>query len=226
MAFFGGSLTRRGRLGGRPNGDVFFKTEILLEKLVRYDLLKISGISIVSDQELSTLLKRSVSYINALRAKPAYLRKRIELTTGISPSLETQVTNSAQKHKQMMRLMLPDAMRAIADVLQKPANSTAEMRLKMEVARDVMDREGSLPKISRTDSHVQVEHDFTSTDGVSRELLEALAEDAAPSKESISSLLQVNKAFTNSETLSKAEQEEAMRTLELVPPSFQNQLPN
>jgi hypothetical protein len=193
---------------------------------VRYDLLKISGISLVSDQELSTLLKRSVSYLNALRAKPAYLRKRIELTTGISPSLETQVTSTVQKHKQMMRMMLPDAMRAIADVLQKPALTTAEMRLKMEVARDVMDREGSLPKISRTDSHVQVEHDFSSTDGVSRELLDALNEGVEPSQESIRSLIQVNKAFSNSATLSKEEQEEALHTLEVLPPEFQHQLPN
>ena len=224
MPFFGGSITRRGKLSGRPHGDVFFKTEILIEKLVRYDLLRISGISLVSDQELSTLLKRSVSYINALRTKPAYLRKRIELTTGISPTLETQVVNSVQKHKQMMRMMLPDAMRAIADVLQKPATNTAEMRLKMEVARDVMDREGSLPKISRTDSHVKVDHDFTSTDGVSRELLEALSDDDKPSPESIRSLIQVNKSFTNSESLTASEQEAAMAVLESM--SSSASLPN
>jgi len=224
MAFFGGSLTRRGKVSGRPNGDVFFKTEILIEKLARYDLLKITGISLVSDQELSTLLRRSVSYINALRTKPAYLRKRIELTTGISPSLETQVVTSVQKHRQQMRMMLPDAMRAIADVLQMKPSNTAEMRLKMEVARDVMDREGSLPKISRTDSHVKVDHDFTSTDGVSKELLEALSDGEAPSPESIRSLIQVNKSFTNSTSLTPSEQEAAMAVLESIPSS--SALPN
>ena len=219
---YGGSLTASGNLGRRPRPETLFKTEVILERLVRFDLAKAQGQSLLSDDDISRVLGRSKRALNSLRGKVPYLRKRIELTTGINTDATEFVETSVQKHKQMLKLLLPNALRVIADAVQTPNGVTttlAEKKFKVEVARDILDREGSFPKISRTDSHVKMEHDFSEMAGISRELLDSIdgpVQDDTPTEATLKTLA-VNKAFTSTESLDSAELEASLAALENMP---------
>ncbi len=222
--FYGGSLTPSGRLGRRPHAKSMFRTEVMLERLVRFDLAKAQGRSLLSDQDISRVLGRSVRSINSIRSKTPYLRKRMEITTGINTDSEISVEQSISKHRQMLKLLLPSALRVIADAVSTPNDhqtTLAEKKFKVEVARDILDREGTFPKISRTDSHVKVAHDFSDVDGISRELLDSLDTpiQEPSATESILQALAVNKKFTNSESLTSQEMEASMAALEAMPVS-------
>jgi hypothetical protein len=216
--FYGAaSITPKGRLSRKTSGG-FFKTAILMEKLVRLDLAKAQGKSLISDPEICKIIGRSPRYLSILRGKREYLQKRIEVTTGIGLENAESTEFAIQKHKQYLRMLMPDALRVIADTLQQNPIDTVGRRLRTQMALEVLDREGSFPKISRTDSHLKIEHDFSSTDGVSRELLEALGGSAqSPGGGGIIEALEINSKFSHSETLDSEAQEAAMSTLEAMP---------
>lgn len=218
-SFYGGSLTQTGRLGRRPQEKSIFKLEVLLERLVRFDLAKAQGQSLLSDPDISRVLGKSVRAINSIRSTVPYLRKRMEITTGISTDADGQVQISISKHKQMLEMGIPDAMRVILDTVRRPIKSTttlAESKFIVETARDLLDRQGSFPRISRTDAHLKVAHDFKETDGVSDEILRSLegsVQEENPT-ETILQALAANKKFTHSETLSAVDMEKSLLELE------------
>lgn len=212
---FGGSLTRSGRLGRKVEEGLQFKTALILEKLVRLDMAK--AMSGITDDEIAKILGRSKFYLSRLRMKQPYLKKRIELTTGISTNIEDDINVSIAMQKKYLRQMMPTALRVIADQLSAKPLDTVGKRLQSQLALEVLDREGSFPKISRTDVHQKIEHDFSGADGVSKDLLEAI--NGTPQRvdqdETILEILSTNSKFSNSETISGNVQEKALNILEM-----------
>jgi hypothetical protein len=217
---YGGTLTRGGRLSTKPREGTQFRTEVMLEKLVRFDLAKAQG-ALILDEDLARILHRSQRHLNVIRKKASYLAKRMELTTGISVSAGETVELTIARQRQMLREMMPTAMRVIADSLCAKPTSIQEKRIQTNLALEVLDREGTFPKISRTDSHLKIEHDYSSADGISKDLLESMDGSAQHSDldKSIIDVLEANEAFSNSDTLTSAKQEKAMKILELTPMS-------
>ena len=219
---YGGTITPGGRLGHSVAEKTQFRTAVLLERLVRFDLQKTQGTSILSDDDIARVLNRSKRNIQRIRDTVPYLKKRMELLTGISTDAEEFVEASTKRHRQYLELAVPDAMRVIIDAVRTPIGpntSLAEKKFRVETARDLLDRQGSFPRISRTDSHVKHEHDFLSVDGVSKELLDSLetpVQENSATEEMLQALA-TNKKFTNSETLTSAEMEASMTALEAMP---------
>jgi hypothetical protein len=215
MAIYGG-ITKKGRLSRNSEDRVFLKTMLIVEKLVRFDLAKAQGRALLSDHDIAKILHRSIRTLDVIRNKSYYLKKRIELTTGISTDSSESVEISISRQKQMLKLLMPDALRTLADEIQTKATTLAEKKFKTTVALEILDREGSFPKISRSDSHVKVEHNYNEMDGISAALLDSFEGPIQPSAadRAIDKVLEVNQAFSNSETLSVAEQELALRELE------------
>lgn len=210
------TLTKSGRLSRHPSQDTRVSTEVFLEKLVRFDLAKAQGTSLITDQEICRILGKSYRAINTIRSKASYLRKRVELTTGISTDSANFVRHSAEAHKQILELMMPDAMRVLANQLRNNPTNSVDRRLQTTVALEILDRQGSLPKISRTDSHVKVEHDYTSLDSVSKDLIASVEGpiQISAADEAINQLLETNKRFANSDSIATTQQEQAMKILE------------
>jgi hypothetical protein len=213
---FGGVLHKSGRIGHKIQDGMQFRTAILIERLVRLDIAKATT-GTFTDDEISRILKRSKFYLNRLRAKTPYLKKRIELTTGISTSMDDEVNVSIEMQRKYLKSMMPTALRVIADQLSAKPLDTVGKRLQSQLALEVLDREGSFPKISRTDVHQKIEHDFGGADGVSKDLLDAI--NGTPQRDSedeaILEILAVNNKFANSETINSTEQEKAMKILEM-----------
>jgi hypothetical protein len=217
---YGGTLTKRGRIGHKPREGVQFKTEMMLEKLVRFDIAKANGASVL-DEDLARIFGRSQRYLNVIRKQTSYLTKRMELTTGIGGMIQGSVELTIARQRQYLKDLMPTAMRVFADALCAKPTSFAEKRMQIDLAKEVMDREGSFPKISKTDSHIKIEHDFGSTDQVSKDLLDSIdgAAQFSDADVSILKVIEANEAFSNSDTLSSAKQEKAMKILELTPVS-------
>lgn len=210
------TLTRKGRLGNKPREKTHFATEVILEKLVRLDLAKAQGKSLITDHEVAKLLGRSIRSLAYLRKHQTYLKKRVELTTGIGMDTAKTVEESIRMQRLQLRMLMPDALRTLADQLQTKAISIQEKRLQTTVALEILDREGSFPKISRTDIHQKVEHDYSSLDSVSKDLLEALDSPARPAAE-IESILEINRQFSNTITIDAEKQQIALDELQALP---------
>lgn len=217
---YGGSLNSKGRLSSRPVKDRNFGNLSRIEKIVRLDLgFQTTGITI-PDVDIARMVGRSARYIKVLRTRVEYLKMRTQIQTGISIDIEGSLEDIKVYRKQYFKETLPAALRAIVDELERPALTPFDRKLKIDVARDFMDREGSFPKISRTDSHVKIEHNYEEADRAAASLLEAL--DGPVQLKEISSetqrVLTANASFTNSETISHSQQEEALATLETLTP--------
>jgi hypothetical protein len=192
-----------------------------LEKLCRIDMAIATSGVVVPDSDIALMLGRSVYIVKRLRRKVEYLRFRTAIQTGVALETELSAQQMIEYRKAHFKNMLPDALRVIADELTKPAVSIAERKLKVELARDVIDREGSFPKISRTDSHIKIDHNYDAIDSVSSELRAAMDAPVQDSELSTSgsSALTANRAFSNSETLTHDKQAEALLQLETMHPS-------
>ena len=208
------TLTRKGRLGNKPREKTHFATEVILEKLVRFDLAKAMGKSLITDHEIAKVLGRSTRSLLYLRKHITYLKKRIELTTGIGTETAKTVDEAIRQQKMVLRMAMPTALRALMNQLEFVPQTIQEKRLQTQVALEVLDREGTFPKISRTDIHQKVEHDYSSLDNASKELLEALDSSASRPAAEITALLDTNNKFSNSETISPEEQQDALTLLE------------
>lgn len=210
------TLTRKGRLGNKPREKTHFATEVILEKLVRFDLAKAMGKSLITDHEIAKVLGRSTRSLLYLRKHITYLKKRIELTTGIGVDTAKTVDEAIRQQKMILRMAMPTALRALMNQLETVPQTIQEKRLQTQVALEVLDREGTFPKISRTDIHQKVEHDYSSLDNASKDLLEALDSSAARPAAEIAALLETNNKFSNSETISPEEQQDALSMLETM----------
>ena len=211
------TLTRKGRLGNKPRDKTHFATEVILEKLVRFDLAKAQGKSLVTDHEIAKILGRSTRSLLYLRKHLTYLKKRIEITTGIGTTTAQSVDEAIRMQRMMLKMLMPDALRTLADQLQTKPISIQEKRLNTTVALEILDREGSFPKISRTDIHQKVEHDYSSLDSASKDLLEALDNSASRSGAEVEAILDVNDKFSNSVTIDAEAQQDALDQLSSIP---------
>ncbi len=212
---YGASIGKSGNISRRPGKGIQFSTQAKIEKLVQFDLAIVSGLAL-TDKEIGRVIGCSGWLVKKLRERQEYLLLRMELSTGISVRAEDSVKTFVTLRKQAMVDMLPLAMRVVADTLM---DKTMPAALRAKMAIEVMDREGSHPKISRTDIHAKVEHDYTNADGVSAELLGFMSQE--PSSLGVDPLilraLEANRSFSNSETLTANIQEKAMKMLELIP---------
>ena len=212
---YGGSISKTGLSSRKPRSGMKFSTQVKIEKVVQFDLAILAGL-VLTDKEIGRVIGCSGFMVRCLRQKPEYLMLRMELTTGISVRAEDSVQTFVTLRKQAMVDMLPLAMRVVADTLMNPATPAA-LRAKMAV--EVMDREGSHPKISRTDIHAKVEHDYANADGVSAELLSFMSQPGVTNEIDplITKALEANRSFSNNETITASTQERAMKMLELIP---------
>jgi hypothetical protein len=215
-----GTLNAKGRLSSRPQKSRDFATLSNIERLVRLDLGATStGISI-PDADLGRMINRSPRYIRVMRQRVEYLKMRSAIQTGIAFDTEESIETIKNYRKAYFKESLPSALRAIVDELERPAVTPFDRKLKIDLAKDFLDREGTFPKISRTDSHVKIEHDYKEADEAASALLAAM--DSPVQREDITEetrrVLDANSAFTNSETISNEQQEKALATLEILTP--------
>ena len=119
----------------------------------------------------------------------------------------------------MLTQLLPPALQLLANEIQRQPVTLAERKHQVALAQDLMDREGTFAKVSRTEVKLDDKFDFEKADQASRGIINAIRGVAAPAVlgklgEHTSEALKANAEFSNSHTLSAIDQQEALKALE------------
>lgn len=132
-----------------------------------------------SDTEIAFALKITPQYVRNLKNTPEYIGAKVTAATNVLSQAEKDALASLEARQQVLKDMVPDALHAIRDTLINSANPA----LRLKAAQDLLDREGSLAKVSRTEVSLPKEHDYDQHDQVTTNLLEALKAINAPKQQ-------------------------------------------
>lgn len=219
---FGGSLTKNSRLGMKPQPGVTFKKQMRYEKAIR---LENAGFG---EQAISAMLCISLHRFKKLKQEPDYLAARIKITHGIILDQEGSLAQIKEQRKELLAQSLPAALQVLANELLAPAVTLAERKHKVEVARDLLDREGTFAKVSRTEVKPVDAFSFEEADKASHSVLEAIRSVAPAAKpradrigsstgaidDEIAATIATSEAFASGETIDASAQQQALDKLE------------
>ena len=213
MAFntlhYGGSLTKNNHLSSKPDPKIIFKDQRRFETMIR---LENAGITEAAAAAMLGVSLRRLSY---LKKTPEYLAARMKITYGIVLDNAAQLDLIREQRKEMLTQLLPAAFQVLANELQTKATTIAERKHQVDVARDIMDREGSFAKVSRAEIKPVDAFDFERADEASRSIINTIRGIAPPAKpDTTEHAISTNDAFSNSHTLSQIDQQKALEALE------------
>lgn len=205
---YGGTPAKKSKkLGSKPAQGAVFKTQKRLETIVRlenagFSETAVAGMVGVSKNKLS-VIKRSREYLNA----------RVLITHNIILDYDGKLADIKEQRREILTQNLPSALQALAEEIQRPALTVAERKLKTTVALEILDREGTFAKVSRTEIKPVESFDFEKADKASSEIIAALS--AVPRNEQHTKIaIEANNKFSNSHTLSQVDQQAALDELE------------
>ena len=222
---YGGSMNMKtARLGAKPKVGSTYRKQSRLETMVR---LENAGLP---ESAAAAMLCISVPRLRTIKKSPEYLIARMQITHGIIVNKDARLSEIKAQRKELLTQMLPPALLVLANELQRPALNIAERKHQVAIAQDLLDREGTFAKVSRTEIKPVEAFDFEHVDEQSRSILNAIR-NVAPApvggparaaavtnyEEIVTHTLEAveaNEAFSNSHTMSQTDQERALEKLE------------
>ena len=218
---YGGTLNAgTAALGPKPSAGKQFRTQKRFETIVR---LENAGFS---EAASAAMLCISVPRLRYLKKQPDYLIVRAKLTHGIIINWDKELSVIKEQRKEVLTNALPPALRCLLEEVQRPAITLAERKHQVQVAQDLLDREGTFAKISRAEIKPVDHFEFERYDAASKGIIAALTatastpkldadgEPIAPFGAHTLEAVAANDAFSNSHTLSQTDQEKALAQLE------------
>lgn len=200
---------KSGRFGPKPSMGTTFRKQKRLELIARLEN------AAIPEAAAAAMLCISVPRLKYIKRSPDYVAARIKITHGLILNQENELDLIKHQRKEMLTQMLPPALLALANELQAPATTLAERKHKVDVARDLLDREGTFAKVSRTEVKPVDQFDFEKADAESASIIAAIRGVAAPSaSEHTSDAVEANEKFSNSHTLSQTDQQKALAKLD------------
>jgi hypothetical protein len=109
-------------------------------------------------------------YVSMLRRTPEFLAVKQEVETGVISDYNRNLREDIDACGEELRSMLPEALLAVRDTLLDKSNP----RLRLDAAKTIMDREGSLAAVSKSEVKTKVTYDFDQHDAIATDLLAAL----------------------------------------------------
>jgi hypothetical protein len=198
------------KIGSRPGKGTSFKKNKMIETLIRLENAQFTAAAIAAMAGIS--VNRFMWY----KRQPDYLAARIKITHGIIVDHEGALAQIASQRREMLTQLLPPALQHLANTLQEPALTIADKKHKTAVALEVMDREGTFAKVSRTEVKPVDKFDFEQTDAASRGVIQAIKNHAQPSTQQglIEDVIATSGLFAKGTTLSVEAQQQALTDLE------------
>lgn len=209
----------RYRMRCQPQAGVTFKTQRRLELLVR---LENAG---VSDSQCASMLSISVPRVRQLKRSKDYLRARIKITHGLILDQDLALSQIATQRRDILREMLPPALQVIANAVSTRPSCFAEAKLQVSVAQDILDREGTFAKISRSEVKPVEHFDWESTDATASQIVSLMRGAIGPDGTTVrmgethsARLIEISKAFTAGSNISPEEAIAAAKMLDAAGP--------
>ena len=213
---YGGSANpRSGSLSNKPQAKRQFRVHLRHEQIIR---LEAAGFTA---GQIAPMLRISVPRIKQILRSPEYLIDRLKITHGIILDHDAQLSKIKEQRKEMLVQLLPAALQTIANELRRaPSPLLSERKHQTALALELLDREGTFAKVSRTEIKPVDAFDFEEKDAVSRSILSVIRGVAPPpallsgTGEHSDEAVKANSEFSNSHTLSAMDQQAALKSLE------------
>jgi hypothetical protein len=180
-----------GNTSVKPKAGRYFRRHIRMEHAAR---LEASGQ--FSNNEIARLLDVSLPTLHQMKAQPEYLAKRAELATGVVCDLDTGLRQDTENLRRELQDMLPSALRTLRNAVQRGAVNNApvqDIKVGMEAAKEIMDREATFSKVSKSEIRVREVPNLAMHEQTEVDLLQLLR-DAQKQREVEESGVKVNRS--------------------------------
>lgn len=197
-------------LGHKPDSKAAFRSQKRFELMIQ---LENAGLS---DHVMSAMLCISVNRIRTIKKSVEYLKARMKLTLGIVIDREESIKHIKEQRKEVLVALMPEALQVIANAIRKPATTFVEEKHRVAIAQDILDREGSLAKVSRAEIKPVSSFSYEDADASSEDVLSAIRGAARlhGSKHDAAEVMELSEAFSRSKTLSAIDQQAALDELD------------
>lgn len=156
--------TAKGNSSTKKGPAFTWKRYMRIERLVR---LELSGHTI---DEMAFHQGVSKTRISQLKSTPEYIAIRTQVATGVVSEADRNMLADIDANHALVKDMVPEALLAVRDAILDRNNPA----LRLKAAQDLLDREGTLAKVSKSEIKTKVEFDYEQHDQVSTSLLDAL----------------------------------------------------
>jgi hypothetical protein len=135
------------------------------------------------------MLGITINRLRYIKKSAAYLRARMKITLGLIVDNDSELAQIKAQRREALVASLPSALRVIAEAVHMPAFTLAERKFQFEAAQDVLDREGTFTKVSRSEVSTKPGFDWSTGAAHSTQILNILAVGEACSEASVADLL-------------------------------------
>lgn len=166
------AVVNPGNTSVKPRPGRYFRRHLRMEQAAR---LEASGQ--YSNNEIASILGVKLVTLHQIKAQPEYLAKRAELTTGVVVDLENGLRSDAENIRREIQDMLPTALRTLRNAVQRGAINNApiqDIKVGMEAAKELLDREGTFTKVSKSEVKVKTTPDLSVFERTETDLLKVL----------------------------------------------------
>jgi len=169
-----------GNVSVKPRKGRYFRRHLRMEQAAR---LEASGQ--FSNNEIANILGVQLPTLHQMKAQPEYLIKRAELATGVIVDLQEGLRADADNLRREIQDMLPSALRTLRNAVQRGAVNNApinDIKVGMEAAKEIMDREGTFSKVSKSEIKIKEAPNLSVFEQTETDLLKLL-QDAQAARE-------------------------------------------
>jgi len=147
-------FTKSGKLSAKISARCTVKRAYKIEQVAR---LTAEGFK---DDAIALVLGCTKVYVSMLRRTPEYLSVEATVRTGLIARADRHLFMTEDAQRATLEEMVPEALEVIKFRLLDRSNP----RLQFEAAKELLDREGTHAKVSKTEIKSKVEYDFSKHD--------------------------------------------------------------
>lgn len=158
------NVTPKGNVSAKVAPGFTFKRYLRTEKIARLELGGFSDADIAFSQGIT------IVRVGQIKRTPQYLAIRTSVASGVVADADKNLMEDLDNNHAILREMVPEALLALRDAILDKNNPA----LRLRAAQDLLDREGTVAKVSKTEVKHKAEYDFNQHDALAGSLLDAL----------------------------------------------------
>lgn len=201
------------RHNAKPEAGKIFRTQKRMELIVR---LENAG---VSESQMAQMLCVSVPRVRQIKRSREYLKARIKITQGLIVDHDLMLEQTRDQRREILRNLLPPALQVIANAVMNPPSGIFEKRMQVQVAQDILDREGTFAKISRAEIKPVERFDWESEEASAAEVIKLMQSGVGAPGTTIraAKLIEISQAFSSGSNIDPGEAAKMVDSLGAMP---------
>jgi hypothetical protein len=162
-----GSKNNPAQSAMHPNLRMTWKRAMKLEKVARL----VADPAGYSNEQIANHLKCSAQTIVLIKQMPAFHAKMIEVMSGVTSEYDEDLRSETENAREELKSMLPSSMMVIRNALLSKNEN-----VRVKAAFEVLDREGTMAKVSKSSVSVTTVPDVTADPTIQNNIMQLLAQ--------------------------------------------------